>query len=221
MIEMLDNWLNDISPKDQDGSVFRKIVEVKPYPTVHYDDLEPVSVIQPNIETGPWLAGGACLRWYQNQPVGDTDIDIFCANPRQCQEVIDRIKSYGRFSVKHESENATTLEYHPMDRTQGIDRWILQVIKKDFYTDLESIINRFDISVCQVGTAGNELVIGEHTARDIRERNLRMTMPLHQDAVKRLTKYWTYGFRPVPGLLEAIKDNPIGKWKFNPMEDYS
>lgn len=201
--------------------VFKKVVELKPYATVHFRDLEPVSIIQPNVTEGPWIAGGAALRWYQNVPVGDTDIDIFCATPKQCYEVIDRIKSYGRYTVKHESENATTLEYYPYDKTSGVDRWILQVIKKDFYTDLQAIIDRFDISVCQIGTAGDELVIGEYTARDVRERNLRMSMPLHPDAVKRLTKYWTYGFRPVPGLLEAIKDNPQGKWVFNPAEDYS
>ena len=94
-------------------------------------------------------------------------------------------------------------------------------MKKGVYENLQAIIDRFDISVCQVGTAGNELVIGEYTARDVRERNLRMGMPLHPDAVKRLTKYWTYGFRPVPGLIEAIKENPESKWAFNPAEDYS
>jgi hypothetical protein len=214
-----DAWLDfDESPKD---NMLKKAVDTKSYATVHYNDLEAVNVIQPNVTDGPWIAGGACLRWYQNVPVGDTDIDIFCANPKQAAEVIDRIKSYGRYTVKHESENATTLEYFPLDRSQGVDRWILQVIKKDFYTDLQSIIDRFDISVCQIGTAGDELVIGEYTARDVRERNLRMRMPLHQDAVKRLTKYWTYGFRPVPGLLDAIKDNPNAKWVFNPAEDYS
>jgi hypothetical protein len=64
-------------------------------------------------------------------------------------------------------------------------------------------------------------MLGDYTAKDIRERNLRMALPLHQDAVKRLTKYWVYGYRPVPGLLEAIQNNPEGRWAFNPSEDYS
>ena len=96
---IFDNIFDD---EPRVNPVFKKEVEIRPYPTVHFKDLEPVSVIQPNVTNGPWIAGGACLRWYQNLPVADTDIDIFCSTPRQCQEVIDRIKSYGRYSVKHE-----------------------------------------------------------------------------------------------------------------------
>jgi hypothetical protein len=63
--------------------------------------------------------------------------------------------------------------------------------------------------------------MGDFTARDIRERNLRFKLPLHQDAPKRLTKYWTYGYRPVPGTLEEICRNPDTRWQFSQEEDYN
>ena len=40
------------------------------YPTVHKEDQLPVNIIMPDLNTGPWIAGGACLRWFQNNPVG-------------------------------------------------------------------------------------------------------------------------------------------------------
>ena len=48
-----------------------------------------------------------------------------------------------------------------------------------------------------------------------------MKIPLQPDALKRLVKYWTYGYRPVDGLLDAIQNNPAAKWQFGAeTEDY-
>jgi hypothetical protein len=191
------------------------------YPTVHSDDIEPLSIIAPNKTKGPWIAGGACLRWYQSMPVGESDIDVFCSNARQAQELIDRLKTYGRYSVKHTSENATTLHYFPFKRESNVSGWVIQIITKRYYADMQEIIDNFDLSVCQIATAGEEWILGNYTACDVREKNLRMKLPLMPDAAKRLVKYWTYGYRPVDGLVDEIINNPEGNWKFNPTEDYS
>lgn len=185
-------------------------------PCVHFDDAEPVTIIDPDIKKGPWIAGGACLRWYQGLPVGENDIDIFCRSPKQVQEVIERIKSYGRYSTKHESDNALTLSYHNKDSKY----WTLQVIKRKHFNDMQEVIDNFDITVCQVGTDGNYWALGNNTAKDIRERNLRMNRPLQPDAAKRLLKYWTYGYRPVEGLLEDIRNNPEATKEFLIDGDY-
>lgn len=195
-----------------------KIVDIKSYPTVHSTDLEPVTVIDLNADNGPWIAGGACLRWYQNLPVGNSDLDVFSRNAKQAADVIERIRSWGRYTRKHESENATTFSY--WDSKREVE-WTIQVITKRYYNNMQEIIDNFDVTVCQLATDGHQWVLGEHTARDIREKNLRMQIPLQADAVKRLTKYWIYGYRPVDGLIEAVQNNPMGKWEFNPTEDYS
>ena len=198
---------------------FHQAVKVIEFPTVHKKDNEPVNLIWPDIQRGPWIAGGAALRWYQNQPVGDSDIDVFCANARQAADVISRIKSYGRHSVKFESENALTLDYWTKENYS--DRWTIQIITRRYFNSLEEVINNFDITVCEVGTAGNEWLLGPFTARDIRERNLNFKLPLQPDAMKRLVKYWAYGYRPVEGTIEAIQNNPIAKWQFGAeTEDY-
>jgi len=96
----------------------------------------------------------------------------------------------------------------------------LKVIKRRYFNSLQEVIDNFDISVCQIGTGGNEWLLGDETARDIRERNLRMYFPLQPDAAKRLSKYWTYGYRPVKGLLSAVQNNPVAKKMFQSNEDY-
>jgi hypothetical protein len=188
------------------------------YPTVPQNDREPVAIIEPDVKQGPWIAGGAALRWYQGLTVGDNDIDVFCANARQAAEVIERIKSYGRYQVKHESENAVTIYYHHF--SEWHTGWNIQIITRRYFGSLEEIINNFDITVCQIGTTGTEWSMAPQTAQDIRQRNLRFNYPLSADAVKRLTKYWVYGYRPVPGTVEAISKNPDAVWKFDNTGDY-
>lgn len=201
------------------SSNYSKAVDIVEFPTVHKDDSEPLTLIWPDIERGPWIAGGACLRWYQGLPVGDSDIDVFCANAKQAADVIENIKSYGRYSVKFESENAVTLSYHSKDDYSK--NWTIQIITRRYFSSLEEIISNFDISVCEVGTAGNQWQLGPFTGRDIRERNLRFKIPLQPDAMKRLIKYWAYGYRPVEGTIETIQNNPNAKWQFGAeTEDY-
>jgi hypothetical protein len=188
------------------------------YPTVPHSDREAVAVIEPDLKQGPWIAGGAALRWYQGLTVGDNDIDVFCANAHQAAKVIERIKSYGRYEVRHESDNATTLKYNRKDEWHT--NWTIQVITRRYFGSLQEVIDNFDITVCQIGTTGTEWLMSPQTAQDIRQRNLRFNYPLSADAVKRLTKYWVYGYRPVPGTLEAISKNPDAVWKFDNTGDY-
>jgi hypothetical protein len=204
--------VSDTSHKNYD-----KAVDIVNFPTVHRDDSEPLTVILLDIKRGPWVAGGACLRWFQGQPVGESDIDVFCANAKQAADVIERVKSYGRYSVKFESENAVTLSYYDKNNNS----FTIQIITRRFFSSMQEVIDNFDISVCQVGTCGTEWILGNDTAKDIREKNLRMCYPPQPDAPKRLTKYWIYGYRPVPGLLTAIMNNPDTRWSYSLDEDYS
>jgi len=214
LVDLFNDFGDTFTPKHAN---YGKPVEIIHVPCCHSEDQEPMTIIWPDLKNGPWVAGGACLRWYQGQAVGDNDIDVFCRDEAQAQAVIDSIKSYGRYSVKHESENATTLSYH----SKGGDKyWTLQIIKRRYFKNLQEVIDNFDITVCQIGTGAQEWMLGSTTARDIRERNLRMNMPLTPEAAKRLIKYWTYGYRPVEGLLEAIQNNPVAAQEFKIDGDY-
>lgn len=195
----------------------QKEVDIVEFATIHFADSEPASIIWPDDKDGPWIAGGACLRWYQGQPVGENDIDVFCRDSIQAQQVIDKIKSYGRYQVKFESENAVTISHHTKDHKNS---WTIQVITRRYFKSLQEVIDSFDITVCEIGTGGNSWLLNSQTARDIRERNLRFKLPLQPDAPKRLTKYWVYGYRPVEGTIEQICNNPNTRWAFSETEDY-
>jgi hypothetical protein len=198
---------------------YDKAVDVVDFPCVHREDSEPITLIWPDMKNGPWIAGGAPLRWWQGQPVGESDIDVFCANAKQAADIVERIKEYGRWTRKFESDNAITLGYWSKKDITKI--WTIQIIKRRYFNNLQEVIDSFDMTVCEIGTGGNEWLLNKHTAKDIRERNLRMKQPLQPDALKRLVKYWTYGYRPVEGVLEDVQNNPIGKWEFALDEDYN
>lgn len=198
--------LEEITPK----------LNIAPHRAAHPDDWEPVSVIEPNLKDGPWIAGGAALRWYQGLPLGNSDIDVFCRDAVQAAKVIERIKSHRRYFVKFESDNAVTIQY---TSSAGSD-WIIQVITRRYFDSMQHVIDAFDLSVCQIGTDGTDWILGAATACDIRQKNLRFVPPLHNDAVKRLTKYWIYGYRPVEGTLESIQQNPDAVWKYENDNDY-
>lgn len=189
--------------------------------TVHKQDKEVVEVIKPNLQNGPWIAGGAVLKWYNNTDVGDSDIDVFCASKEQAEQVTKRIVLAFETIRQHESDNALTLgvvEGNPisedvsiMEQVTDFDfvepTWKVQIINRDYFNTVQDVINAFDITVCQIATAGDEWILGDTTAKDIRERNLRMNLPLRKSSAKRLVKYWTYGYRPVEGLIESFDSN--------------
>jgi hypothetical protein len=210
-----DPWEETIPRTDAWGTAPDSTTQLH---TVHLDDWEAVHAISPNLASGPWIAGGAPLRWYQHSAVDASDIDVFCKNAVQAQQVISRIKSYGRYSTKFQSENAVTLLYRAFE---GNRIWTIQIITKRYFDSIQEVIDAFDITACQIGTAGQEWIMNRSTARDIREKNLRFVEPLQPDCVKRLVKYWTYGYRPVPGTIEAVQNNPTSNWKFENAEDYS
>jgi hypothetical protein len=193
------------------------------YPTVPESDWPALDVIQPNAKDGPWIAGGACLKWYQGQPVNMSDIDVFFRDAFQLRRAMNRIEDTKRFHVRHRSENAITYEYSAInDSLEDVQTvFTIQLIQHKYFNSMEEVIDRFDFSVCQVATCGEEWVLGEYTARDIRSRSLRAVGDVKGDIAKRLTKYWVYGYRPVEGLVNDIISNPNTRYKFSQDEDYN
>ena len=195
-----------------------KKVTIHRSPIVNKADWEPISVIEPDEESGPWIAGGACIHWFSGQPVNGSDIDVFCKNPAQSKKVIDRIQSYGRHDIMAETDNAVTFRYYNKDDDEK--SWLIQVIICRYFDTLPEILDSFDLSVCQIGTAGDKWTLGKHTALDIKNKKLRFVNELRPDSVKRLTKYWTYGYMPVEGTLEMLLTNDDIEWNFK-HEEYS
>jgi hypothetical protein len=57
------------------------------------------------------------------------------------------------------------------------------------------------------------------TAKDINSHSLRFNH-ITKQAPKRLIKYWTYGFNPVEGTIEAIQEFKDSSWDFAGADDY-
>lgn len=206
--------------RDRREQFTKDIVGVK-YNTISAKDSLAAAVINPCIAGGPWIAGGAPLLWYQGKEVGDNDIDVFCRNREQADSVIRRIFKYadsGNASHTYRTDNATTISFtDPRDhRTE----WKIQVITCKYFNSIQDVINSFDITVCQIATCGDEWILGPQTASDIKNKQLRFNT-YTPDSPKRLTKYWSYGYTPVDGTIEAITSNTNTKWDFSKDEEYS
>lgn len=216
----------------------------------HRHDRTLVDVIAPNIKTGPWIAGGAALAWYNGQPAGSGDVDIFFASKEQFDETLQRIQqafndknekpyfspivnggwsagdelefyasSNNSVSVLFDSPNALTLSTRRLEKDGGAIDWRIQLIRKHYFSSWQDIINMFDITVCQVVTDGMMYYLGPQTAKDIKHKKLHFTK-LQSDSVKRLIKYWSYGYEPESTLLEDLVNNSNFDWDFESDQEY-
>jgi len=176
------------------------------YPVIHKNDKDLVRVIYPRFDKGPWIAGGAVLQWYQDKPVGQSDIDVYFSSKKQMEKLKEKLcgkDSSGFFSigsthgpgyVKLETKNAISIEY------KGTT---VQLIIARYYDNYDDILNKFDITVCQLTTDGSEIIGGDNTFSDIKNKVLRFNFYCPA-AVKRLLKYITYGYTPIPGTFDEI-----------------
>lgn len=154
---------------------------------------------QLDLQDGPWIAGGAARLAWHNIDLGDHDIDIFFANERQWEE-------YGKFCSKVDIENsfttnnATTYQFKIKDLA-----FKLQLIKKDWYRDYESIFNNFDFTCCQFVTDGKNVITTENAINDTNKKilsyNNHTTRTLD---TRRVIKYSFYGFIPDKHILKQI-----------------
>lgn len=173
-------------------------------------------IIEPNMDQGPWVAGGAALRWYQNLPLDKfADIDVWFKNKEQYNKLYEKFIDTNNISLSIETDNAATFTmYHSKGERK------IQLIKSRWSDNVHDVINNFDISVSKVATDGFKFVLADNTAADIRSKTLRMDFPLQPMAIKRASKYMCYGYRPVPGLMDALVNNPNQTFDFNSIEDY-
>lgn len=199
------NNVFDISFKYQD----KKMV------IVHKEDTPAVLLIQPDMTNGPWIAGGAVLNWFNGEAVQENDIDVFFHDLHQFDETFGRLmRNHG--NIIYTSDNAVTLSITLNNKPTQI-----QLIRKNWFNNAKEVIDRFDITVCQLVTDGFELVLGEDTAEHIKQRSLVLTKEPNRSIVKRILKYITYGYLPDPKVMQEIIDNHENyDWKFNTMDDH-
>lgn len=185
--------------------------------TIHEEDAAVVvRLVQPNMETGPWIAGGAVLAWYEGRSVGESDIDVWFRDKEQFEKVQSQFQFMNKAA---ETENAIT---YNVDVTSKNGRTKIQLIRNRFYESAQAVIDSFDISVCQLATDGNCFILGPMTAKDVREKNLRFVGRLKPEMLKRYVKYTAYGYRDVENQIEVMlgMDELITEFAYE-AEDYN
>jgi hypothetical protein len=176
---------------------------------VHAEDQQYVDIIAPHMNHGPWIAGGAVMRWVQGRPVGASDIDVFVKDGSQFQHVYRKLEAAG-FNTVFTSDNAVTLvkhDYNHKTKEGNAKKTIVQIIRKRFYRSARSVINDFDLTISQFITDGNNLLCGEFAMRDLAEKVIYSANP-NKAIISRMIKYMCYGFTPSEALLEYISNEP-------------
>jgi hypothetical protein len=164
------------------------------------------------------IAGGCALSWYMNQPVGKRDIDIWFPNQKRFEAMSQELLSDSKFRKVFDTKDAETYKYQRPDS----EYYRIQLIKNRFYNHPSDVISAFDITVCQIATDGETWWLGDQFSQDLKNRRLRLTKT-HPGSVKRLIKYWNYGFQPEDAELQVIIDNPETSWDYetNTDEEYA
>ena len=192
--------------------LFRKSVPL----VVSAEDRELVGTyIKPDLQHGPWIAGGAVLRWYQNKPVGDHDVDVFVKNDEQFEQVKNNIINKLNGTILFNSDNASTYKVYINRDTP----YKIQLIKH-YCDSLKDCLDRFDFTVCKISTDGVSWVKGQNFDRDFESKSLVIEGGLRPDSIKRVVKYICYGYEPGDDLLDELYNDDNLKLAFSDDEDY-
>lgn len=151
---------------------------------------------------GAVVAGGAALRWHTGKQVGLHDIDIWFSDITQYQRMLSRFIENNK--SMHDTENAVTFM---------VGDYKIQLIKAP-YSTIDELLHSFDISVVQIATDGARWYYGEHTLQDIADRRLRV-LQIHRTILRRVFKYWNYGYTPDDATLQELMNNKEILWDYS------
>ena len=143
------------------------------------------------------------------------DIDFFARDEKAFSALVDLIKYapdearsiFGFYEVEAEIKNTKIVNCKSMT----MFRPNLQLIKIDFYSTPISIIEKFDLTVCQLATDGKDLYFGSSTFDDIQNRIIRFYAKNQNPLVNlnRALKYMKKGYRVDRSEFKTIEQASI------------
>lgn len=191
-----------------------------------------------DIENGPWVAGGYPLSIYRGDNTFKHDIDFFFKDENQLQEYQDKFEKL--FYNNHEEveddgtclwnslvlkENGTSwtkmitvnsITYLPQD---GNEKNQVQFVKKNFYTNLQGVLDDFDVSVCKIATDGVDFFATNKTYKQIENSVFDMSC-INEKSIRRFTKYVSYGFTPSQETIKKLYEFKGHLFDFAGVDDY-
>lgn len=190
-----------------------------------------IKAINPNLETGPWIAGGAARLLFTRNFSPTHDIDVFFKDEEQFLSLKEQLSANKNYSLAISTDNASTFmvvydtDMPYVDYIRMIDdpHYIhdltdtnykkkpasynmpirVQLIKNKFYSSVHDVLNSFDITVCQFATDGYSIVYGKNSIRDLYDNTLRFNV-YNNNALKRYVKYRSYGFKDKTNELKRL-----------------
>lgn len=166
-----------------------------------------------SLKDGPWVAGGAVRRIYENDGIHSSDIDVFFPNQEMQKWAVDLFD--GRLSNKAQWSPVYVLERRsaPMSVTFDVifegTKFPIQFISKKYFPSMEAILDDFDFTVCMWGTDGENMFYDERAPIDLASRSLVLHQKPKRPKPNRLAKYVCQGFVPSPGVLPLMMGTHI------------
>ena len=185
-----------------------------------------LSLLPPlSLTDGPWIAGGAIRKIYQNKPWHTGDIDIFFKDNNQrlewckefCHTMLCRATKNYTMNIRQllNTKNAETWEINGLGSSAK-----LQLIKKYYGESYSMIWNRFDFTVCQFAADQNTIVASPAAIKDTDNNKLLVVNLANSKCLPlRIMKYFSYGFDVADDLLLSAADQ-ILKGEVDWLEHY-
>ena len=199
-----------------------------------------ISLMPPlNLETGPWIVGGAGRKLYQNSTWTGGDVDVFFRDDHQRREWTRRLLERNDDKLEDSGDLEDLFAVYTPKRkpqiimtyyTDNAETWTLTVKHQETYHDvkiqlikarmapnLQAIWDGFDFTVCQFATDGSSIVATSEATQDLSANQLVVVDPKNSRCLPlRILKYYTYGFQVNDQLIlwaaEQIKNGAI-EWE--------
>lgn len=143
------------------------------------------------------IAGGFPLKALMGEDsVNSSDIDLWFPDKENGDNANNMIALIGDNYLVASTENART--YLCSQFTDPFSTINIQLIQRDYYQDIKTLINSFDFTVSGVAYYKGFFFLEEHSLEDIASKRLRINAnhQIQSDSLGRITKYIKKGFMP-------------------------
>ena len=157
-----------------------------------------------------WLAGGAIRSAIAREPI--SDYDLFFSNSLTA----------GQTTLKLEDLGAEIIFKCPQGKltTYKKDGMKIQCITEDFYSDMNILIETFDITACRYVTDGVTILTKYSSVRDTLKKNINLHVVTYPVAtMKRVVKYSNKGYtltnKAAKMFVQGIYDKGVQRKELN------
>lgn len=182
-----------------------------------FDTLD--STLFKNIEF--MIAGGAVRKAYIGTDLGRSDIDIFFTNEDSYADARIRLKQVTEKVYSNENCCGSNLDRNTFNL--GLDNARIQLIKKKFYPDFNSLFDDFDFTICQFGYLNGKFLVSDKAIEDNDRKILRFNNEGlgNVTTMNRLYKYMCRGFTPTHEVIRNTvvnSDCSLAPWSVSLMD---